>query len=161
VTVPGGYNTGSTQYGGQTQQQYSGVETTPGYHQPMQQAPAVTYRPEPETDYITARIPETPRFSMAASSYTVVLALIILGLVLLLVAKIIALAMIKVDFDDVGSYENVTVIVGVLNAVGLTLIPVALFYAAIAMDDLDPPIRSGMAIAAGIIIALTSFVSFM
>jgi hypothetical protein len=138
---------------------YGGAETQPGYQPPAQQQ--VTYNPTPDRDYITARIPETPRFSMSGYSYTVVLALIVTGIILLLVARIIAVSMIKLDYDDTGTLENLTVVIGILSSIGLALIPIGLFYSALAMDDLDPPIRSGLAIAGGVIVGLTSFVTLM
>ncbi len=159
MTIPGGYNSGSTQYSGQTQQQYGGVETTPGYQQPVQQAPAPAYNPAPETDYITARIPPESKFSMAGAGNGIVLVLIIIGLILVLTANIISAAMIKIDFEDTGALENTMITISILNSIGVALIPMGLFYAAIKLDDLGTHVRSGMAIAAGLIVGLTGLLT--
>ncbi|NOQ53232.1 MAG: hypothetical protein GQ558_01355 [Thermoplasmata archaeon] len=154
MTIPGGYNTGSNQYSGQTQQPYGGVETTPGYQQPVQQAPAPAYDPAPETDYITARLPQESKFSMAGAGSSVVLGLIIIGLILVLVANIISAAMIKIDFEDSGAMENALITVSILTSIGTVFIPIGLFYAAIKLDELGTHVRSGMAIAGGLIVGL-------
>lgn len=154
MTIPGGYDTGSNQYSGQTQQQYGGAETTPGYHQPVQQAPAPAYNPAPENDYITARIPQESKFSMAGAGQSIVLALIIIGLLLMLTANIVSAAMIKIDWDDSGAMENALITVSILTSIGTIFIPMGLFYAAIALENLGTHVRSGMAIAGGIIVGL-------
>lgn len=164
VTVPGGYNTGSAQQSGQTQQQYTGVETTPGYHQPVQQPPPVTYDPAPESDYITARIPDTPRFSMAGVGMGIVLLLVIIGIVILLIAKIYIAQLILLDYDDDDYRDKVESIQynsTIMVAVGTALIPMGLLIGALALEDLGTHVRSGLAIAAGIMLGLTSFLSFL
>jgi hypothetical protein len=154
VTIPGGYDTGSNQYSGQTQQQYRGAETTPGYNPAVQQAPAPAYNPAPENDYITARIPQESKFSMAGAGQSIVLALIIIGLLLMLTANIVSAAMIKIDWDDTGAMENALITVSILTSIGTIFIPMGLFYAAIALENLGTHVRSGMAIAGGIIVGL-------
>lgn len=94
---------------------------------------------------------------MAGSGNSVVLGLIIIGLILLLTAKIIAASMIKIDFDDIGAMENLMLTVNILMAIGTSFITIGLFYAAIALDDLGTHVRSGLAIAGGIIVGLTGF----
>ena len=91
---------------------------------------------------------------MAGSGQTIVLGLIILGLVLIMTAQIISAAMIKIDFDDSGAMENALITVSILTSIGTILIPMGLFYAAIALDELGTHVRSGMAIAAGIIVGM-------
>ena len=160
MTIPGGYDTGSNQYSGQTQPKYGGGETTPGYHPPVQQAPAPTYDPNRGTDSITARIPKESGFSMAGAGKSIVLGLIIIGLILVLTANIITAAAIKIDFDDNDAEDNLIVTVIILNSIGMALIPIGLFYAAISLDDLGTQVRSGFAIAAGIIVGMTGFIGF-
>ncbi|MCK4300282.1 MAG: hypothetical protein KAX80_12150 [Planctomycetes bacterium] len=159
MTIPGGYDTGSNLYSGQTQPKYGGGETTPGYQPPAQQASAPTYDPNPGTDYVTARIPQESGFSMAGAGKTIVLGLIIIGLILLLTANIITAAAIKIDFDDSDSAENLLVTVSILKSIGLALLPMGLFYAAISLDDLGTHVRSGLAIAAGLIVGLTGLIN--
>ena len=90
---------------------------------------------------------------MVGSGQTIVLGLIILGLVLIMTAQIISAAMIKIDFDDSGAMENALITVSILTSIGTILIPMGL-YAAIALDELGTHVRSGMAIAAGIIVGM-------
>jgi hypothetical protein len=164
VTVPGGYNTGSAQQSGQTQQQYTGAETTPGYHQPVQQAPPVTYQQQPDPDYITARIPDTPRFSMAGAGMVIVMLLVIIGIVILLIAKIYIAQLILLDYDDddyKDKVESIQYNSTIMVAVGTALIPMGLLIGALALEDLGTHVRSGLAIAAGIMLGLTSFLSFL
>lgn len=88
-----------------------------------------------------------------------VLGLIIIGLILVLTANIISAAMIKIDFDDTGAVENAMITISILNSIGVALIPMGLFYAAISLDDLGTHVRSGMAIAAGLIVGLTGLLT--
>jgi hypothetical protein len=162
VTIPGGYDTGNNQYSGQTQPQYGGAETTPGYQQPAQQAPAQTYTPAPKNDYVTARIPDTPRFSMSGVGMSIVLLLVIIGIVILLIAKIYVAQLILVDYGDEDYEETVEKTqynYTIMMALGTALIPMGLFIGAAVLDDLGSATRSGFAIAAGIILGLSTFFS--
>ena len=102
---------------------------------------------------------------MATVGKFLVLLLVVIGIILVLVAKIHAASLITKDYDpwednpdDVKQIEyNSTV----LSAIGTALIPLGLFFAAITMEDLGPHTRSGLAIAGGVIIALTSFAAFI
>ena len=83
-----------------------------------------------------------------------VLGLIIIGLLLLLTANIISAAMLKIDFDDAGAMENALITVSILTSIGTIFIPMGLFYAAIKLDELGTHVRSGMAIAGGLVVGL-------
>lgn len=164
MTVPGGYNTGSDYYGGQAQQPAGGYEPTAGYQQPAPPPSTTTYDPRPDSDYITSRIPDTG-MSMSGAGRIVILIIIILGIILLLTAKIHAASLIKLDDDDFDDYdeyrdkvESITYTATILSAVATALIPLGLLIAAIMMEDLGPATRSGLAIAAGVILALTGFI---
>ena len=164
MTVPGGYDTGSNQYSGQTQPKYGGGETTPGYHPPVQQAPAPSYDPDRGTDSITARIPETSRFSLAGVGLGIVMLLVIIGIVILLIAKIYLAQLILLergDDDYSEKRDSIQYNSTVMMAVGTALIPMGLFIGALVLEDLGSHLRSGLAIAAGIMLGLTSFFGFL
>lgn len=91
---------------------------------------------------------------MAGAGQSIVLALIIIGLLLMLTANIVSAAMIKIDWDDSGAMENALITVSILTSIGTIFIPMGLFYAAIALENLGTHVRSGMAIAGGIIVGL-------
>ncbi len=96
---------------------------------------------------------------MAGAGQTIVLALIIIGLILVLTANIITAAGIKIDFDDSEAAENFLVTISILNSIGIALIPMGLFYGAISLDDLGTHVRSGMVIAAGLIVGLSGLIT--
>ena len=103
--------------------------------------------------------------SMSGAGRIVILIIIIIGIILMLTAKIHAASLIKLDDDDFDDYdeyrdkvESITYTATILSAVAVALIPLGLLIAAIMMEDLGPATRSGLAIAAGVILALTGFI---
>lgn len=160
MTVPGQTDTGSDYYGGQAQQPAPGYDPTAGYQQP---APAVPEYREPSYADVMAK----PRGGgMGGVGRLIVLVLVIIGIIILMTAQIYAASLIKLDSDDFDDYEeyrdkvesisyNSSVLMSVANA----LIPLGLLIAAIVMEDLGPATRSGLAIAAGIVLAFSTFYS--
>ncbi len=98
---------------------------------------------------------------MAGAGQTIVLIVIIVGLLLIMTARIITAVMIKVDFDDFDTLKNLTVTALILTSIGIAFISMGLFYAAIALEDLGTHVRSALAITAGIIVVFTGFVSLL
>lgn len=130
-----------------------------------QEPAAAPYDPSPDTSYTTARVPKERSFSMEGVGRGIVLLLIIVGIVLILVAKVMAAQLITIDynpFDDDADeveqqIEDIQYNSTVLSAVAIALISMGLMMAAVMLEGLGTSVRSGLAIAAGIIIGLTGF----
>lgn len=164
MTVPGGSDTGSDYYGGQAQQPAAGYDPTAGYQQP---APAVPEYQEPRYSDMMSK-PAGGGMGMGGVGKMIVLILVIIGLIILLTARIHAASLIKLDSDDFDDYdeyrekvESVSYNSTILVAVANMLIPLGLLIAAISMEDLGPATRSGLAIAAGVVIGFSMFTTIL
>jgi hypothetical protein len=125
-----------------------------------QQPAATAYEPEPDTGYTTSRVPRGPSFSSEGMGRGLVLVLVVIGIIILLVARIYAAGLIKIDYtdDDAGEkIESITYNTTVMNALAIALVSMGLMIGAIALEGLGTHVRSGLAIAAGIIIGLAGF----
>ncbi len=101
---------------------------------------------------------------MAGAGMVIVLLLVIIGIVILLIAKIYIAQLILLDYSDDDYSEKVESTQynsTIMIAVGTALIPMGLLIGALALEDLGTHVRSGLAIAAGIMLGLTSFISFL
>jgi len=90
----------------------------------------------------------------------IVMLLVIIGIVILLIAKIYLAQLIVLERgdDDYGEKrDSIQYNSTILMAVGTALIPMGLFIGALVLEDLGTHVRSGLAIAAGILLGLTSF----
>jgi len=106
-----------------------------------------------------------PRFARIAVAGIVIL--LIIGLALVLGAKLTGAKTIIMDSDDFDTHDeyqeavdkihyNVTF----LSSFGLTLVTIGLILAALVIEDLGDSVRCGLAVAAGIVIGLTSLFGF-
>jgi hypothetical protein len=86
---------------------------------------------------------------------------VVVGILLLLAAKIVASIVIKMDISDYDAIENIAFVSTLLASIATAVIPIGLIYGAISLDELGARIQSALAIAAGIIIGLTGIVSVM
>ncbi len=101
---------------------------------------------------------------MAGAGMVIVLLLVIIGIVILLIAKIYIAQLILLDYGDEDykdKVESTQYNSTIMIAVGTALIPMGLLIGALALEDLGTHVRSGLAIAAGIMLGLTSFISFL
>ena len=94
----------------------------------------------------------------------IVMLLVIIGIVLLLIAKIYLAQLILLergddDYDE--KRDGIQYNSSILIAIGTALIPMGLIIGALVLEDLGSHLRSGLAIAAGIMLGLTSFFGFL
>ena len=85
---------------------------------------------------------------------------VLIGIVILLIAKIYVAQLILLDFTDDDYAERTEEIqynYSIMMALGTALIPMGLVIGALVLEDLGSHLRSGLAIAAGIMLGLTSF----
>ncbi len=97
---------------------------------------------------------------MGGIGAAVVLLLVIIGIVILLIAKIYVAQLILLDYSDEDYAERTEEIqynFTIMMALGTALIPMGLLIGAVVLEDLGSATRSGLAIAGGIILGLTSF----
>jgi len=95
--------------------------------------------------------------SMEGVGRGVVLVLVIIGIVLLMVSRIYAAGVIKLDYDEMDKVEDISYNTTIINAVAIALVSMSLLIGAVALEGLGPHTRSGLAIAAGIVIGLNAF----
>ncbi len=101
---------------------------------------------------------------MAGVGVGIVLLLVIIGIVILLIAKIYVAQLILMDYSDddyADRKDEVQYNFSIMIALGTALIPMGLLIGAMVLDDLGSATRSGLAIAAGIILGLTTFFSYL
>ena len=91
------------------------------------------------------------------------LVLILVGIVLIMGAKLNDARLIKIDRDEYdtsdeynNAVEDINFNTAVYSSLGIMLVSVGLMIPAVMVEDLGPAGRSGFAIAAGVIIGLTS-----
>ena len=97
---------------------------------------------------------------MGGIGAAIVLLLVIIGIVILLIAKIYVAQLILLDYSDEDYAERTEEIqynFTIMMALGTALIPMGLLIGAVVLEDLGSATRSGLAIAGGIILGLTSF----
>jgi len=102
-----------------------------------------------------------PRFARVAVAGIVIL--LIIGLALVLGAKLTGAKTILMDADDYDTrdeyeeaLEKIHYNEAYLSSFGLTLVSIGLILAALVIEDLGDSVRCGLAVAAGIVIGLTS-----
>jgi hypothetical protein len=165
----------TTQEGHNSYQQSEPAGDAGAYDPNASYSPATTYQdtgggydPGGAPAYTMAAPKRERSVSAGGAVKGIVLTLIMIGIILMLVSKVYAAGLIKLDYSDYDDpddlekkVENTQYYSTVMNAIAVALIPMGLLLAAIVMEDLGTHVRSGLAIAAGIIIGLTGFMPIL